>query len=322
MLAAIRRRARRGQPVYAHATERFPTLVHDGSFIVKDANGQAVTVARCGTAAIGRKKASDRAAGPIEAVAFDWRDFAPPRVSIPWEGLMKKLFAGISALTIMAAFSANAADLGLPITAQPQPAYSWTGCYLGVHGGGGAMQASFTGDEWGGGGLAGGQIGCNYQIDHIVIGVEAEGWWSGLKTSTDVAPNVPNNVFTDETVKNRWDFDVALRAGFAWDRALLYGKAGMALGRFNWSSVELTGNTVFTETASARLYGLLLGVGGEYAFSPNWSAKLEYDFIDYFAKSVPFTAVDNNPPANFTAYASQSATKQIVKVGLNYRFTP
>jgi len=239
---------------------------------------------------------------------------------------MKRLFASISGLTLMAAFSANAADIGLPIKAQLQPvaAYSWTGCYIGVHGGAGAMQTSST-DQWGGGGLGGGQVGCNYQFERIVLGVEGEGWWSGLKSTFDEAfPTfpTPGNAFTDETAKNLWDLDVSLRAGFAWDRALLYGKAGVAWGRFNMTLNSSGPGFVSSETGAATLYGLLLAIGGEYAFSPDWSAKLEYDFVDYFARVIPFTVVESTVPSSFMLSLSESATKQIVKVGLNYKFTP
>jgi opacity protein-like surface antigen len=52
----------------------------------------------------------------------------------------------------------------------PPPAIDWTGCYLGVHAGGGIIEDTFVprGDfafrsATGGGAVAGGQIGCNYQ---------------------------------------------------------------------------------------------------------------------------------------------------------------
>jgi hypothetical protein len=35
------------------------------------------------------------------------------------------------------------------------------------------------------GGLAGGQIGCNYQIGMLVLGIEGEGFWSGMKITLD-----------------------------------------------------------------------------------------------------------------------------------------
>jgi opacity protein-like surface antigen len=39
-----------------------------------------------------------------------------------------------------------------------------------------------------------------------------------------------------------------------------------------------------------NLTGLLLGGGIEYAFAPNWSAKLEYDHIGYLSRNVDLSS--------------------------------
>jgi outer membrane immunogenic protein len=242
---------------------------------------------------------------------------------------MKRSLVIVAAL-MFAAPAAQAADMALKAPLPPAPAYSWTGCYLGVHAGGGAMNATFV-DEWGGGGVAGGQIGCNYQIEHLVVGIEGEGYWSSLKsTYTDIFP--PGSDNENDSARNKWDFDVALRAGFAWDRTLVYGKAGVAWGRFAFNEGFTEpcgflgpGLCSINETGSTTLPGLLLGFGGEYAFAsaPNWSVKLEYNFIDYFARAVPFNELSTFTQATpFVETFSTSATKQIVKVGLNYKFGP
>jgi outer membrane immunogenic protein len=105
---------------------------------------------------------------------------------------------GVSALLIAASLSiANAADM--PLKAPPivaAPAFSWTGCYIGAHAGygwgrdtndfGNAIASGVTENEgfpaeFGpfnhntSGGVAGGQAGCNYQIQsNWLIGVEGE----------------------------------------------------------------------------------------------------------------------------------------------------
>src|SRR5271169_6631547 len=116
---------------------------------------------------------------------------------------MKKLLASASFLVLGSA-SAMAADL--PMKAAPMlaaaPVYTWTGCYSGVHGGGGGMNDSnsnggtnFEGSGGGNnafhgtGGLAGGQGGCNYQMTNVVFGVEGEGYWSGMKGTLDRSRN-------------------------------------------------------------------------------------------------------------------------------------
>jgi len=53
------------------------------------------------------------------------------------------------------------------------------------------------------------------------------------------------------------------------------------------------------------------GAGIEYAFLPNWSAKLEYDFLDFRAK----TFVINDVPA-----FDITQRIHLVKFGINYHF--
>src|SRR5882757_482476 len=110
----------------------------------------------------------ERAATPAECLAE------------PKGLVMKTFLLGGIACVVLAAGPASAADMPIKAVPKVQPsAYNWTGCYLGIHGGGGVLYAGWNGQN-GVGGLAGGQAGCNYQAGPIVVGVEAEGWWSGL----------------------------------------------------------------------------------------------------------------------------------------------
>src|SRR2546429_6563124 len=88
--------------------------------------------------------------------------------------------AAVAVSAIVCAGAASAADLAarpMPYAA-PAPVFSWTGCYVGVHGGAGVLldQGFESGgvmrDRHGVGGLAGGQIGCNYQTGMLVLGIE------------------------------------------------------------------------------------------------------------------------------------------------------
>src|SRR5690242_1777634 len=200
---------------------------------------------------------------------------------------MKKFLLATSALIVIAQ-SSHAADQSarprLPTKTSPivPPAaiYNWTGCYIGAHGGGGALSDTFVNESFkgnsnflhGGGGFAGGQIGCNYQNGVMVFGLEGEAW-SGVKSVSHLTELGFSEDFTD---RNRWSADVAVRAGVAFDRALLYGKAGVAEGSFAFAQTD--DFNVF-EKSAATLTGVLLGVGLEYGFAPNWSAKVEYDHI-------------------------------------------
>src|SRR6266436_3544518 len=186
------------------------------------------------------------------------------------------LSAAAAVGTILGVGAASGADL--PVKARPYaapiPVFTWTGCYIGVHGGGGVMRDNFTGDNDsffgsgnrgganGTGGLAGGQIGCNYQDGNWVFGGEGEGWWSGIRGHDS---NLDSEGFGPTlTTKNKWDFSIAARAGIAFDRTLVYGKAGWVWGKFDLFSndpCQFCGSFLgFTDSASATLNGLLVGV--------------------------------------------------------------
>jgi outer membrane immunogenic protein len=149
----------------------------------------------------------------------------------------------------------------------------------------------------------------------LAFGVEGEGWWSGLTSTRHFAQNAVDET---RTTRNRWDFDVALRAGFALDRAFIYGKVGAAWGRFDFKDATNLGqNSIITTTSDGNsLAGLLVGFGFEYALFPHWTAKLEYSWIDYVHKDATF--VQTGPPSTFIE--SVSGSKHIVKVGVNYLF--
>jgi outer membrane immunogenic protein len=236
---------------------------------------------------------------------------------------MKKFLLATSALIVIAAAQpAHAADQSprprLPTKTPivpPAPIYNWTGCYIGAHGGGGALSDTFVNESFkgnsnflhGGGGFAGGQIGCNYQNGVMVFGLEGEAW-SGVKSVSHLTELKFSEDFTD---RNRWSADVAVRAGVAFDRALLYGKAGVAEGSFAFAQTD--DFNVF-EKSAATLTGVLLGVGLEYGFAPNWSAKLEYDHIEYPGRSLHFE--NSGPQFDQT----ESVSVNLIKAGINYRF--
>lgn len=179
----------------------------------------------------------------------------------------------------------------------------------------------------------------------VVVGVEADGFWSGMKNSWSSSQNFdpPTSAFQETegfsaTTKNLWDFDIAARFGLGFDQTLLYTKLGAVWGGFNFSqniTVSETGgctasggNCVASASGSATLPGVLLGLGAEYAILPNWTVKLEYDYEGFLQKQVNFTCSNNvntstscEPFAdNYGFSTTQGVTKQIVKLGLNYKF--
>jgi opacity protein-like surface antigen len=159
------------------------------------------------------------------------------------------------------------------------PVVNWTGIYLGFNAGysfGGSDRTdSVTGGSTGSFGASGfvfgGTVGANYQLGSIVLGVEADGDWaddSGFGTFTAAAICAGGCL-----TKSTWLSTVRGRAGYAFDRFLVYGTAGAALGNVqaNFSNDPVTSSTEA---------GWTVGAGVEVAFAPNWSAKAEYLFVD------------------------------------------
>ena len=106
---------------------------------------------------------------------------------------LKLILSAAIAVSALLGGAASAADLAVKATPYPvaaAPVFSWTGCYVGVHGGAGVFHdqgfrpqggevmlidgGGPLADRHGVGGLAGGQIGCNYQMGMLVIGLEGE----------------------------------------------------------------------------------------------------------------------------------------------------
>ena len=207
---------------------------------------------------------------------------------------MKRLVVGVAALAALGwTASAEAADLNYgqraPYTVnQPLNAYSWAGPYLGGN----------LGYEWGSvsnnpakpSGFVGGvQAGYNFQNGPWVFGVEG-----------DIQAAGADDTFAPWKFSNPWFGTLRGRAGYAFSNVLFYGTAGLAFG-------ELRAQT-FGWTESHTSAGWTIGAGAEVMFAPNWSAKLEYLYIDLSTSQFAITGVSNGYSAS------------VVRAGVNYHF--
>jgi len=240
---------------------------------------------------------------------------------------MRATLSAAAVFSLLAA-SAYAADLGVPPVAPPiPPPFTWTSCYGGVQGGGGWGQTSlndsaliisgvsgFTSAGTNiGGYLLGGQIGCDYQFAHNwVAGVEGSAAWTNIAGSVGVG--APGLAFPDSaTFTENSDLltSVTGRFGYAWDNWLLYGKAGGAWTANRYSAFDAAATYAFQGLETR--FGWTAGVGVEWAFSPNWSVKLEYDYYGFGARSVTFvdSITGTVGPLNITQNI------QVVKLGVD-----
>jgi iron complex outermembrane recepter protein len=206
-------------------------------------------------------------------------------------------------------------------TGTTSPVVNWTGLYLGVNAGftfGGSDWAdSVTGSSSGSFGTSGfvfgGTLGANYQVGSLVFGVEADGDWadsSGFGTFT-----ATNLCAGGCLTNNSWLSTVRGRAGYAFERFLVYGTAGAALG-------NVRANFTNDPVSSATKAGWTVGAGVEVGFARNWSAKAEYLFVDLADGSCTTDCVIAN--ANGSTLIPNVAVKfneSIVRGGINYRFS-
>ena len=158
---------------------------------------------------------------------------------------MKKTLLATSAFLAITA-TAFAADLsGKALRAPMVPVvFSWAGCDVGVEGGGNWGRSDQVARSGAGlpitggfdlsGGLVGGTVGCNDQVNSFVIGVENDISWTNRRGSkSGLLPFNPVR-----STREKWIDTLRGRAGFARDRFFLYGTGAVALA--GMSSTLLT----------------------------------------------------------------------------------
>ena len=99
------------------------------------------------------------------------------------------------------------------------------------------------------------------------------------------------------------------RIGYAFGDWLLYGSGGFAYDRDLATSTDSFGNV---DSVYFWRPGWTAGGGAEVRLTPNWSAKLEYSFMDFARAGIYFPIAGEHYNSNLTL--------QTVQLGLNYRF--
>jgi outer membrane immunogenic protein len=206
--------------------------------------------------------------------------------------MKKTIFAAALAAAVAVSGAAAAADLPRSPAPYYAPAqsglYNWGGAYAGLN----------LGYEWGkvtnsavepSGVAGGGQIGYNWQSGQFVFGVETDVQFSGA-----------DDTFAPFKFSNPWFGTLRGRAGAAFNNVLLYGTLGLAYGSLKG---EIPG---LDETRTE--VGWAGGIGAEYGFNPNWSARVEYLYMDLASRGFSITSTDNGLHAS------------MLRLGINYHF--
>ena len=216
--------------------------------------------------------------------------------------LKAALLGGAAALALATgAFSADIPARGPVYTKAPQ-AWSWEGQYIGVHGGYAGSDIDLnisgtTGATSPSGGFGGLQIGYNYHIrPNWILGYEIDVSFANLSdTSTFGGNTTTTNIDRFGTARTR--------LGYVQGPWMFYATGGLA-----WATLDMPINAgPFRERPQV---GYAAGAGIEYAFAPNWSAKLEYIYMNFGDTNSEIVGGITNT----------DTTMSTVRLGLNYRF--
>jgi outer membrane immunogenic protein len=251
-------------------------------------------------------------------------------------GLIMRRFhcAALAAVAVLGFTSvASAADMPVkapaPIVA---PLYNWTGPYIGIAGGYGWGHSNQTdpgiptcppgeinlgdgcftpiadGNYTLSGGVIGGTIGYNWQNGPWVFGIEGDYSWADISGSSNVcgaSSGIPHpcgsKIESLGTLRGRIGY--AMGATGNW---LPYVTGGLAVGEVNaWDSLTPASGSDFRA-------GWTVGGGVEVGITQNWTAKVEYLYVDLGSQQM-FNVVPGVPE-------TVSFTANILRAGVNYRF--
>jgi len=238
------------------------------------------------------------------------------------EAVMKTVWfgvIGVAALSLVV--PAQAADLSMPYVKAPlnRTIFDWSGLYVGLNAGGGSSCASWKlrdvkSDDGGchdaSGATVGGQIGHRWQLNNIVLGVEAQGQWADFSATSTYSDGSSFHsringfgMFTGQV-------------GYAWNNVLLYVKGGAGVTDSKFTMDDGKGTSIY---AGNTRWGGTVGVGLEYGFAPDWSIALEYDHLFLGARDVTMSGpCAAGGTGNCVARISQGIDVGLVR--LNYRF--
>ena len=245
---------------------------------------------------------------------------------------------------LLAALSSSAAlgaDLPVAPPPPPPPVFTWTGFYLGANLGFGGDRfvypfsaaavggdAAFTGSFsiTSSGIIGGGQVGYNWEFpNNFLLGFETDFDGAAIrgKITADVGGGTgggPLGVAAEVGSRINYIGTVRARAGYAWDRFLVYATGGFAYGQVNSSAQAAVGaggggGAISASETSSRV-GWTVGGGFEYAITQNLTVKTEYLYVNL---GTP-TAINQDFLGVVGVNVGEKTTANIVRAGLNYKF--
>lgn len=257
---------------------------------------------------------------------------------------MNKSLNAVVLLAVLTGTPALAADMALKAPPPPAPAYNWTGFYMGLN-----LGYSFGNERtnWTVAGvpvgttsakmdgiLGGGQAGYNWQSGSWVLGIEADIQGTGERGTSTISRSVTTDpcfpvavcpITTTAALSNQeklsWFGTVRGRLGVTpTDRALIYATGGLAYGEVQTIGSETVAGATVAGSTNTTHAGWTVGGGVEWALwgSNNWTAKVEYLYVDLGTVNNTFAGIAPFTPISTSAHI----TDNVVRAGINYRFGP
>jgi outer membrane immunogenic protein len=202
---------------------------------------------------------------------------------------MKVTAVGIAVIAAVVVVSpASAADVSpYPYAPPVYSGYSWLGPFVALTLGG--QWGSVTNSPAKSVGVEGGlEGGYNWQSGQFVYGIAG-----------DLQGSSANDRFAAYQFSNPWFGTVRARGGIAFNNILIYGTLGPAIGEGEFKFGGLSESTTHL--------GWTAGLGFEVGLTPNWSAKVEYLFVDLANQ-------------NYLLTGSTGFQSNILRLGVSYRF--
>ena len=239
---------------------------------------------------------------------------------------------------VLAAGAARAAEL--PQSAAPAAAccaFSWTGFYIGAHGGYGIANVEssihvdsppqpFVFDDLSPkSGIFGVHGGYNIQRGRFLFGIEGDySWARGSETHvTVVEPAEPDSLGT----RARLNYLASLRgrAGLAIDRTLVYATAGVGFAGANWRATFADADSgTFDLSTNLRETGWVYGAGVEHAIGCCSGIVLRAEYLRYSFggdKQIPPNSLNSGAPEGTIPGDHVTLNDvDVFRVGLSYKF--
>lgn len=264
------------------------------------------------------------------------------------------LIGSVAIANIVLAAPAFAADMPLkaPPSIPPPSAHDWNGCYFGGNVGGNWLHTSGSVDlgplspitsvptsfDMTGGNtgsfIGGGQLGCNYQINQFVLGLEGDADWQHLNRTGTLALTTTPIVFDSASgsvnVTSNWQSSLRARFGFAAGNSLWYATGGVSFTRVNFSGqgafafpgsispipIPPSIDPFYLVSVSKTLVGGTAGLGFEYALGPQLTIGLEGRYTWYGSQR--FNTVVTDPAV---AVGNMNMNSSEITGRVNYKFS-